>query len=307
MEIYYDQRSDGAGNFGDDLNPWLWQQLLPELLARQDGVILVGIGTLLNAKLLKRVKQAKQVSIFSTGVGYEQPLTTLPDNWKICCLRGPLSCQALGVSSELAITDGAILLRRLIKPTPTQFHKAAFMPHIHHAVFAGHLWQQICHEGGIHYIDPQSPVEQVLEEIQQSRVLITEAMHGAIVADALGVPWIPVITSPRILQFKWHDWCASVQQPYRPIYLPPLAKGYPRYGRGVRSARQVANHWGKALLQRAWQPALTRQQEQLAAALNRIIVERAQSWLSDRAHLENLTQALEGKLEELRHDLSRLN
>ncbi|MEM0981729.1 MAG: polysaccharide pyruvyl transferase family protein [Cyanobacteria bacterium P01_H01_bin.58] len=306
MEIYYDQRSDGAGNFGDDLNPWLWQQLLPELLTRQDGVVLVGIGTLLNAKLLKRVKKAQRVSIFSTGVGYEQPLTTLPDHWKIYCLRGPLSCQALGISSELAITDGAVLLRRLIKPTLTQPNKAAFMPHIHHAVFAGDRWRQICQLSGIHYINPQLPVEQVLSAIQQSRVLITEAMHGAIVADALGVPWIPVVTSPRILQFKWQDWCASVQQPYRPIYLPPLTTGYPRYGRGVRSIQQAAKHWGKALLQRAWQPALTRQPEQLAAALNRI-VEGVPSRLSDRAHLENLTQALEGKLEELRYDLSSLN
>jgi succinoglycan biosynthesis protein ExoV len=51
--------------------------------------------------------------------------------------------------------------------------------------------------------------------------VVTEAMHGAIVADTLRIPWIPVVCSPEIATFKWRDWTASLDLPYRPIAIPP--------------------------------------------------------------------------------------
>ena len=41
-------------------------------------------------------------------------------------------------------------------------------------------------------------------------------MHGAIAADALRVPWIPVITNAGIPAFKWSDWCQSMELAYKP-------------------------------------------------------------------------------------------
>nr|WP_228024678.1 polysaccharide pyruvyl transferase family protein [cf. Phormidesmis sp. LEGE 11477] len=87
------------------------------------------------------------------------------------------------------------------------------MPHFRHG--SPHLFQAVCERAGIHYIDPTGEIEAVVADISQTKVLISEAMHGAIVADTLRVPWIPVRTSPRILPFKWRDWCASMHLPYR--------------------------------------------------------------------------------------------
>src|SRR3569623_1144475 len=50
---------------------------------------------------------------------------------------------------------------------------------------------------------------------------MTEAIHGAIVADTLRVPWIPVACSPEVAPFKWIDWTQSLGLDYRPIRLPP--------------------------------------------------------------------------------------
>ena len=52
--------------------------------------------------------------------------------------------------------------------------------------------------------------------------IVAEAMHGAIVADALRVPWVPVQLSDRILNLKWWDWCRSLNMEYKPLRFPPV-------------------------------------------------------------------------------------
>lgn len=301
MQIFYYQRRDQTPNFGDELNTWLWQQLLPDVLNQaNDEAVLVGLGTLLNDALPQRLGNARQVHIFTTGAGYERPLTKIPAHWRVHCVRGPLSARVLGLSPAQAIADGGILLLRLIQDRPEPIHRAGFMPHVHHATFAAAQWTQICQAAGITYIDPRWPVARVIRDIQTCQMLIAEAMHGAIAADALGIPWLPVVTSPRILSFKWQDWCASIRQPYQPVHLPPLAE-YPPYGRGMRSGLRALGHWSKTLLQPPWPSPFAAQPEQTAIALGHIM-NRGRPILSDRPHLENLTQALEHKLEDLRQD-----
>lgn len=304
MRIYYYQRRDQIANYGDELNTWLWQRLLPDLVDQGNDAILVGLGTLLNNRLPQRIGQARKVIIFSTGAGYEAPLEDFPTHWQIFCVRGPLTAQQLNLSPALAITDGGILLRRLVKTVNAPAQVTAFIPHVHHATFAGDAWKMICQAIGYRYIDPRWPVAEVIAAIQNSQLLLAEAMHGAITADALGIPWVPIITSPRILSFKWQDWCASIQQPYMPVSLPPLSPGYPRYGQGFRSGWRAVKHWTTVVAQGNGLP-MAQQLEQVAAALEKV-PRRSRPILSDRAHLENLTQALESKLEELRHDLLRL-
>ncbi|MEM9807466.1 MAG: polysaccharide pyruvyl transferase family protein, partial [Cyanobacteria bacterium P01_D01_bin.56] len=79
-----------------------------------------------------------------------------------------------------------------------------------------------CKELGFGYIDPRWTVEQALTVMSQTEVLLTEAMHGAIVADALRIPWIPVITNDSILSFKWQDWCSTIRVEYCPAYIDRL-------------------------------------------------------------------------------------
>jgi succinoglycan biosynthesis protein ExoV len=263
MKLYYDQRKDGRPNFGDALNLWLWPQLLPHWPEAPSSAthpnfagatVFLGMGTLLNQGVEQRLAQAQQVIVFGSGVGYSQPMKRLPEHWQVFCVRGPKSARQLGVTPDLAITDGALLIRKThlasLATQPDKKHAFAFMPHIDHVVYAEAQWQALCQQLGIFYIDPQWPIEQVLQAISQTQILLAEAMHGAIVADALRVPWVPIVTGPKILSLKWQDWCSSMGLAYRPQYLPILS-AYPVYGRGLRSGLRSANHWG-----RVWQQSL---------------------------------------------------
>jgi succinoglycan biosynthesis protein ExoV len=216
MKLHYYQDPHGIINFGDDLNPWIWSKLLPEgFLNRDQDHLLVGIGTLLNDNLPK----ASKVSVFGSGVGYgTRPPNVTPD-WHIYGLRGPLSAKALGVDEKYAITDGAYLLKGIITDTPGKKYGASYMPHFTMARPSLRVW---CENLGIHYIDPSSPIHETLNDILETEFLLTEAMHGAIVADCFRVPWLPVKSSKTILDFKWIDWCSSLNIDYSPIQIVPL-------------------------------------------------------------------------------------
>lgn len=219
MKLYYIQ---GGHNFGDDLNPWIWDRVLPNIFDHNARTLFVGIGTLLNDTL----PRARKTVVFGSGVGYGRGLPEVdPSTWKIYCLRGPLSARALGLPHSLAVTDSAALVRHMPDlPAPQALAKAAYLPH---RLVAHAGWNDICAEAGLAYIDPRWPVERVLAAIRGTDVLLTGALHGAIVADALGVPWIPVQARPIIYPFKWDDWCASIgltYEPNRTVPLWPLSK-----------------------------------------------------------------------------------
>ncbi len=214
MKLYYFKFSGawaGVRNFGDDLNEWLWKKLLPDVFDDAPGVLFIGIGTILSAGL----PAARRTVVFGSGVRAGHA-PTVDASWDIYCVRGPLSARALHLDADKAVTDGAFLIRLLRSPQTARNIACAYMPHVGQAYLHGSFWRAVCDDLGYAYIDPQDGVEEVLEAIGRSELLITEAMHGAIVADALRVPWIPVTSSRGIDSFKWRDWCSSLDMPYEP-------------------------------------------------------------------------------------------
>src|SRR5690606_38442374 len=139
----------------------------------------------------------------------------------------------------MAVTDPAALVARMPRravPEGARW-KYAFMPHWQSEA---EDWADVCEAAGVAFIDPRWPTARVLAALDRTGVLLTEAMHGAIVADALRIPWIPVRTRQAIKPFKWEDWCQSMELEYRPhsvspIWPRPLALG--RVGRLRRWAR----------------------------------------------------------------------
>lgn len=279
MKLFYYQEN----NFGDKLNPWLWEKLLPGVIDDNETSAFIGIGTLINDKLPLKTKNARLRVIFGTGVGYGEGTPQLDDSYKIYCLRGPLSAQALGVSTKLAVTDGAVLIRNLFNHHSQKVYKFSYMPHYE---LAGAGWSAVCEKLGFGYIDPRWSIEKVLLSISQTEVLLAEAMHGAIVADALRVPWIPIITNPTILQFKWQDWCQSVGVEYKPSYVKRLH--HPRQQLDILYPVRLVRDWA-------------RQQESLSQILH--IARTVQPNLSSDTKIENLTQEIYEKLQEFKHDL----
>jgi succinoglycan biosynthesis protein ExoV len=210
MKLFYYQ--DDNGNFGDDLNPWLWPSLLPNILDNDESELFVGIGTLLNHKL----PELPIKHIFGAGFGYGQP-PKVDKNWNIIAVRGPLTAQALKIDKEKVITDSAILIADKVDAINNQNGDIGFMPHYASCRLAD--WENIAEKCNLRFISPEWSVNTVLHELKQCSVLLTEAMHGAIVADALRLPWHPLILDNHVNTHKWNDWLRTINIDYEPTRI----------------------------------------------------------------------------------------
>ena len=225
---YYSPKSDPTidarfRNFGDDLNATLWDELFPGLLDENETTIFSGIGSHLNEGFAKRFASHNHV-IFGTGWGYGAPVQSLGTRWKPYFVRGPLTAEALGLEPSAAITDAAVLIRLVYRCAKPRDIPIAFMPHVASMEAAGSTWEIMCQELDYHLIDVRKPVQDVLVDLERTQLLLTEALHGAIVADALRTPWLPFVSNQTISSLKWRDWCASIDADYLPVQLPTLWK-----------------------------------------------------------------------------------
>ncbi len=220
MKLYYFDRSP---NFGDSLNDWLWQRLLPDRWDPSDETLFSGIGTIINTEM----PAAARWIVFSSGVGYGGPPPNFGgSNWNIVSVRGPLSASVLGLPSAAAITDGAILLAALPEFTPlpeAERNGVVFVPHFEAERDAA--WPEACLGAGIEYVNALGDSRAIVERIRRARLVLAEAMHAAIVADALRVPWVPVVSSPLVSTFKWLDWTQSMNMPYLPRAVASSSTG----------------------------------------------------------------------------------
>lgn len=207
-------------NFGDDLNPLLWREILPPSAWQATDTVLVGVGSILTAGGLDHLDGDRRVVVLGTGTSYGAAPTQL-DRWDVLAVRGPLTASVIG-RPETSVTDGAYLVVDApgILGAPQPRTETLFIPH--HRTLRDRPWAQAAEAAGMTFMSPEWSIERVFEHFARAQLVVTEAMHGAIIADALRIPWVPVQVSPELDEFKWRDWLGSVDLPFEPAAVPPM-------------------------------------------------------------------------------------
>lgn len=286
MKLYYFK--DPKKNFGDDLNPWLWHRLVPHLHDDDSSQLFVGIGTLIN----HRVPAQPIKHVFGSGVGYGD-VPALDDKWKFHVLRGYESARLLNADHASVITDGAVLLNAVDLPRAPSTDKAVgFIPHCLSNRYYG--WGRVAEALGMHFIDVRWDVERVLVEMTRCRTLVCEAMHGAIVADTLRIPWIPVSCYDYISAFKWRDWLSTVSLPYDPVHVTSLydierdddwrSRAKNSVKRGLQSVGVWSDGWTPPPAAKTGQREFDRALGELSEAMKREPMLSADSVLDTHTH-----------------------
>lgn len=191
----------------------------------------------MNEKQLGQFR-GRRILVIGSGVGYGAgpPIPPLPDEWEFRAVRGPLSLDALGLSQNTPIIDPAMMLPKIFnyKNIPKN-DRPVFVPH--HSTIDRHDWEYFCNKVGIEYISPVQDAKEVIKKIASAPLVLAEAMHAAIIADAFRVPWVPVRIGPRFNAFKWQDWAGGMELSFDIPYLFPwLEKMFKVIGisKGVR-------------------------------------------------------------------------
>jgi succinoglycan biosynthesis protein ExoV len=302
------------GNFGDDLNLWLWDFLLPGLRDVHEETLLVGVGTVLNTLILPLDGHKL---VIGSGFGYGS-LPEMGDKtkWDIRSVRGPLTAEKVGLPQDMGIIDPAVMVTEMpeFKNLP-KTNRRTFVPHWESA--AAGLWPEICKTVGLSYLDPRGEAKAVIREIATSELIVAESMHGAILADAFRVPWIAVSTSRAINNFKWNDWARSLGVTYAPKQIPvstraeAIAKGARFWGVGFERDEQAVEelardgHGETAVLadpQQTRLRAMAKQALAVPSALALWQASKAKPQLSADAALANRKQRLFDVLEGVRRD-----
>ncbi|NND43350.1 MAG: pyruvyl transferase [Boseongicola sp.] len=276
-------------NFGDEINTRIWPHLLPPgFLDDDESELFLGAGSILWGHLPK----APMKIVAGSGYGgYSGPPDMHDGSFRVIWVRGPLTATRLGLAPNLAIADAAVLLRNTPLPEPAPGIGVAFMPHFE-SVARGD-WEAACRLAGVTFLDPTADTGTILAQIRGARLVISEAMHGAIVADALRTPWIGIRPIHAVHRMKWDDWSLALDVtlsletafPSNLLEAYTLATGF--RGRGRRSTR---------LLRSSAAAPVNRVFREIAARRLRRLAERGTPQMSSDAAI---TQATERCMEAL--------
>lgn len=236
--------ADPQGNVGDDFSPWLFSRALGSRLSDEGDVLLFGVGSVLSPLFMPdRLPSAATFAVMGSGA---RSADTLPDRstgtWHIYAVRGPLTAAALGMPCDTGVADPAILSSLLLPATPDARGPVGLVPYFR----SSHRgWSHVTEKLGWRLVSPRQPVESFVEDLAGCSRVWCESMHGAIFADAYGIPWRPISgtsvrSEGRTHAFKWTDWCSAMGVGFDPLGVGGLPDN-------VTKPRARFGEWRRAL------------------------------------------------------------
>ena len=209
-------------NFGDFIGPWLVGKMgyevefFSEAAAPAATDALIPVGTMMrNWDQLSRFALTQH--FWGTGVVPGRPFNARAADVVIHAVRGPLSALRLKLGPDVPLGDSGLLVSRFL-PIPACSGSAV--------LWASHLQStsQVTDDflaaiGSVDILNlmilPEE-FEAACEMIRNASIVITSALHPAVVAASYGVPfafaWPPGV-EPEFLG-KYQDFCALLKIPF---------------------------------------------------------------------------------------------
>ncbi len=250
-----------GGNFGDDINLQLWHRLFPDLSKLKGQAVFYGIGTLLDGPHDRSVRKV----VLGAGIG--EINSAQPDSsWDFRWVRGPKTASEFGLSSDFGVGDPAILWPGLTEVELQGDGPVGLIPHF--ATWDHFDWRSVADKAGMVAINPREAPHKVFANMRGCSQILSESLHGAICADAMGIPWAACILSHRFNEFKWNDWMATIHRRYNPLVMhrPLVREISPAKGWTNRIARLV--HYKRYTRHPNLRPLRVATQEDVSAVAN---------------------------------------
>lgn len=191
----------GTPNFGDDINPSFFEALTgvrSRFATNRAEPHFLGMGSILD--------RATDQSLV-LGSGLLQPGRQSAPH-KVISLRGDLTRQAIKLPNDIPLGDPMVLINLLVSPQGGD--DIGFIPHVRSLP---ELKRAI--PKGIRLIDVSEEPWKVVRAIGQCRAILSQSLHGLIVADAFEIPniWITPGDKMQGGRFKFDDYFTTLDAP----------------------------------------------------------------------------------------------
>ncbi len=142
------------------------------------------------------------------GSGFLEPPEGQLVAAEFVAVRGELSARAAKVAGDVLLGDPLVLVDTFVTPPPKR-HRFGFVPH----VTSVGRWRRLAGRDGT-IIDPAWAPWRTIEAIAACEVVLSQSLHGLIVADALGIPnvWITPGAEMRGGRFKFDDYFSTLDR-----------------------------------------------------------------------------------------------
>lgn len=199
-----------GNNLGDALNTWLMQKVTGYRcnVRKKDGK---GVNYSFIGSMMPTLINDETI-VFGAGVAHpEKPLKAKP--YKVCSVRGPITRDYLlrnGVKCPEVYGDPALLLPKYYNPTVEKRYKYGLIPH----------WQSLSYpcldkfrdDPDIAIIDFRNykSIEATLDLLLSCENIISESLHGLIIAEAYCIPNVWAYIQHGQMNSKYHDFFLSI-------------------------------------------------------------------------------------------------
>lgn len=209
---------DNTPNFGDLVGPYLISKITGKPVLNIKDLQypgIMGVGSII--QMLDR----KNMVIWGSGLMYkltdEQMKALRTYNPEILSVRGYKTAKLLleegfNVPDKSVYGDPALILPLFYSPTVNSSKKIGICPHFSHKP---HFLENFSDKDNFEIIDVQKDMETVVDSISSSTVCISTSLHGLIVAQAYGVPWVWLEIHDDNLHgedFKFKDFFSTLDE-----------------------------------------------------------------------------------------------
>lgn len=194
----------GRPNFGDDINPSFFEKVCGRgvrFAADRGRPHLLGVGSIL--------ERANAWSIVCGSGFLARPRRPPPVPAAIVAVRGELSRAAFDHADDVLVGDPLVLLDAFVGPVEKR-HSVGLVPHVRSV----EEWR-VRNTGGIHLVDPAGDPWEVVRDIASCDVVVSQSLHGLVVADTFGVPnvWVASNDAKTGGPFKFEDYFSTLDRP----------------------------------------------------------------------------------------------
>ncbi|WP_352287856.1 polysaccharide pyruvyl transferase family protein [Psychrobacter sp. GW64-MNA-CIBAN-0177] len=215
IPVYY---WDGEPNFGDLIGPYLVSKITGTPVLNIKNLKHPGIMTV--GSIIQMIDR-KDMVIWGSGLMYklkDTQINSFKDNAPyILSVRGQESAQHLidsgiSVPDQKFYGDPALILPLFYTPSIRGSKKIGICPHYIHKPY---FLKSLTGKDNLRIINVQNDVETVVDEIASSAVCISTSLHGLIIAQAYGIPWVWLEVCDKSLSggdFKFKDFFSTLNE-----------------------------------------------------------------------------------------------